>query len=67
MPGVVRITGMVHGILFVAFVVSLLEVMFKYRWTLVRSAYVFASSLVPFGTFVIDYTLLRKNVETRAT
>lgn len=64
MPGAVRITGMIHGVLFILFIVSLVEVMIKYRWSLVRSAYVFVSSLVPFGTFVVEYTTLRRPAET---
>lgn len=63
MPGAVRITGMIHGVLFILFIVSLIEVMVKYRWTLLRSAYVFVSSLIPFGTFVVDYTTLRRLAE----
>ena len=54
MPGAVRVVGMAHGVLFVAFALALLMVFVEKRLTFVRSGLTFASSLVPFGTFVID-------------
>lgn len=59
-PAAVRIVGMAHGVLFILFVISLVDVMIRYRWSLMRSALIFLSSLVPFGTFAADYYWLRK-------
>ncbi len=58
-PAAVRIVGMVHGVLFVAFSLALLVVFVEQRLSLRRSALTFASSLVPMGTFVIDGYLQR--------
>lgn len=52
-PEAVKIVGWLHGILFVAVMVLLAWVMFRYRWPLGRSVLVFISALVPFGPFVI--------------
>lgn len=63
MPAAVRVVGMAHGVLFVAFGLALLMVFVEKRLTLVRSALTFLSSLVPFGTFVIDGHLKRWGAE----
>jgi integral membrane protein len=60
MPAAVRIVGMVHGVLFVLFLICMLEVMFRYKLSILRSALIFVSSFVPFGTFVLDAKLLKK-------
>lgn len=57
MPMAVRVTGTAHGVLFVLFCLALLHVFLVQRWSLLRGALAFASSLVPFGTFVLDRSL----------
>lgn len=52
-PEAVKIVGWIHGILFVAVMVLLAWVMFRYRWPVGRGVLVFISALVPFGPFVI--------------
>jgi integral membrane protein len=59
LPIAVRIVGMTHGLLFVAFVASLFEVALKRSWSPGRWGLAFASSLVPFGTFLFDRSLKR--------
>lgn len=56
-PGMVRVVGMAHGVLFVMFVVWVLLVGRKHRWPFVRYVYAAIASVVPFGTFVFDRTL----------
>ena len=60
MPLGVRVVGMAHGVLFLLYVASLLEVALERRWGLVRVAAAFIASLVPFGTFVLDARLKRE-------
>ena len=60
LPLAVRLVGMAHGVLFVLFIISLLDVMIRYRWSLLRGTMIFLSSLIPFGTFVVDSYWLRK-------
>ncbi len=64
-PGAVRIVGSIHGGSFVLFCAALLQAMVAARWSMLRAAVVFASSLIPFGTFVIDRHLRRED-EARA-
>lgn len=59
-PTAVRVVGMAHGVLFVAFVAALLWVMADRKWSLWKGALAFGSSLVPFGTFVLDRSIARE-------
>ncbi|EMR04694.1 DUF3817 domain-containing protein [Cesiribacter andamanensis] len=60
MPLAVKYTGWLHGLLFVLFIASLLEVSLRLRWSVVKAGLAFLSSLIPFGTFVLDARLLRQ-------
>lgn len=54
MPMAVKITGMAHGVLFVAYCLLLAICMKKFEWTFKFGVYLFIATLVPFGTFVTD-------------
>ena len=54
MPAAVKITGMAHGVLFVAYCLLLAVCMKKFTWTLKFGVYLFIATLIPFGTFVTD-------------
>jgi integral membrane protein len=60
LPMAVRIVGMLHGILFVAFIVLAWETMSalnkKFGW-FVRA---FIASIIPFGTFVLEKELKKE-------
>lgn len=53
-PLAVKITGMIHGILFVVFCVALLRVMLEARWPLGRCAFIFIASFIPLVPFFLD-------------
>ncbi|ASB89025.1 DUF3817 domain-containing protein [Bacillus sonorensis] len=59
-PGLVQIFGMVHGVLFILFVLMLVIVWFRHRWPLFSVLGAFIASLLPFGTFVLDARLRKK-------
>jgi integral membrane protein len=65
-PEAVRVVGGLHGILFVAFVAALLQVMLVRRWSLARAAWAFVASLLPAGTFLLDRSLRREQAEAAA-
>ena len=54
MPAAVKITGMAHGVLFVAYCLLLAVCMNKFTWTLKFGVYLFIATLIPFGTFATD-------------
>lgn len=60
LPIAVRIVGMVHGVLFLAFVGALFQVALERGWSPRRWGLAFLSSLVPFGTFAFDRSLERE-------
>lgn len=53
-PEPVRVVGMAHGVLFLAYVFLLLWTKAEYRWTFTKTFYAFMASLIPFGTFYAD-------------
>jgi integral membrane protein len=53
-PEPVSVVGMVHGILWVLFVASVWDVRTRYEWPLMRAFWALLSSVIPFGTFVLD-------------
>ena len=59
-PTAVKITGMAHGVLFVAYCLLLAVCMKKFAWTLKFGVYLFIATLIPFGTFVTDRKLRDK-------
>jgi integral membrane protein len=61
LPLAVTIVGAIHGGLFLLFCAALLRAMTAARWSLPWAGLVFASSLVPFGTFAVDGHLRRED------
>jgi integral membrane protein len=52
-PEYVRPIGSVHGALFVAFMILLAMLFFKYNMPFKKALYAFLLSLIPFGTFFL--------------
>jgi integral membrane protein len=59
MPQPNYLVGLAHGILFVIYIVLLLQVSFIHRWNLLKIFLAFLASLIPFGTFYADKVLFR--------
>jgi len=51
----VRLVGSIHGGLFILFVIALFRAALHGRWSWGRSAEAFVASLLPFGTFYLEY------------
>ncbi|MEO6307992.1 MAG: DUF3817 domain-containing protein [Nitrospiraceae bacterium] len=62
MPEVVRVVGSIHGGLFVLYVGLLAVIHFRQRWSVIFSLYAFVASIIPFGTFMLDKQLRKKEV-----
>ena len=54
MPMAVKVTGWIHGLLFVVFSWALLQALRRARWPVSRCALVFALSFVPVLPFLFD-------------
>ena len=64
-PSLVKLLGMPHGLLFVAFVIVSLMNSKKYDWSFIKTVFVLISSIIPFGTFYVDYKYFKNNVERK--
>jgi integral membrane protein len=53
-PLAVKITGMVHGILFIVFCLALWRVLREARWPFSRCTLIFVASLIPLVPFFLD-------------
>ncbi|MFB9053692.1 DUF3817 domain-containing protein [Formosa undariae] len=53
-PQYVKLLGMPHGLLFVAYIVLALLVGIELKWSVKTIGLVLIASLVPFGTFIAD-------------
>ena len=64
-PTLVKLLGMPHGLLFIAYVILSLVNSKKHDWNFSKTLVVLISSIIPFGTFYVDYkyfkTDLRRN------
>ena len=58
-PSLVKLLGMPHGLLFVAYVILSLVSGKEYRWNSKKTLIVLISSVIPFGTFYVDYKYLK--------
>lgn len=59
MPMAVRVVGMIHGILFIAYILFAIPLFSKLKWDIERLPVVIGASLIPFGTFWLDRKYLR--------
>jgi integral membrane protein len=56
----VRIIGMIHGALFLIYLIALAHAAIARHWNKARIAAMFIASVLPFGTFVADKSLRRE-------
>jgi len=53
------VVGMVHGILFMAYLYAALRLKISENWDLKLTLKTLAASVIPFGTFYMDYKVFR--------
>lgn len=58
-PLLVEIVGMLHGLLFITYVIFSIVYKFKVNWKISQLAIVIIASVVPFGTFYVDKKYLK--------
>ncbi len=66
MPEMVRVVGMAHGVLFMLFFLAVAQVAVERRWPLTRVVMALAASVLPFGPFIFDARILRRELEAEA-
>lgn len=60
-PQFVKMLGMPHGILFIAYIVLAIIISKKMQWSNSILAKVLLASIIPFGTFYVEYKYLKKS------
>ncbi len=53
-PYPVKLLGMIHGVLFIIFMISLFESKIREKWDIGLMFQLFVLSLLPFGAFIIE-------------
>lgn len=60
-PAGTKILGPIHGALFIIFILNALSVSVEENWKFTNTTWkVLLASILPFGTFYIDHTILKK-------
>lgn len=56
-PQAVAITGAIHGLLFVLYLVGVVVMIFLFKWRIIRILGAVLAAFLPFGPFVFDRRL----------
>lgn len=56
----VQILGPIHGLLFIAYVVIALQLREPEGWTAKQTVWILIGAVLPFGGYVVDWWLLRR-------
>ena len=56
----VQILGMPHGVLFIFYIFFSIAIQRKMKWNIKTMLFVLSASIVPFGTFYIEYKYFKK-------
>jgi integral membrane protein len=59
MPEATEVIGLVHGILFIFYVLFLLEVRSDYNWDNRKTLLSFIAAFLPCGTFIADVKIFK--------
>ena len=59
-PEPTEYVGMAHGVLFIAYTIWVLLAAKKFKWSLGKTFLAFIASMLPFGTFVADAKIFKK-------
>lgn len=60
MPMPNKIVGMAHGFLFIAYCIMVFMVNQEKKWSFLTNFWAYVASLIPFGTFVVDAKIFKK-------
>ena len=66
MPGAVSAVGMVHGLLFLVFVVVLIEAWLEVKWSILPPTLIFVASVIPFAPIFAERWLRKEQLRLGA-
>lgn len=67
MPLLVKYGGWAHGLLFVLYIILLLQVWATYRWSFWKVTLMFIASLIPFASFYVEAKLKKEVADLAKT
>lgn len=53
-PSPVKVLGWIHGILFIVYLVNLAVVVYKLKWSFLKTTCALGASVLPFGPFIFE-------------
>jgi len=62
-PMVVKITGWIHGVLFILYIIAVFMAIKAMEWNWFSVLVALGASLIPVGTFMLDKSLKRRQLE----
>lgn len=65
-PEVVELIGPIHGLLFVLYVLTVIQAKTEYNWPLGKTGLALLASIIPGGTFYADHKIFR-HLQARTT
>ena len=65
-PEAVKFTGWAHGVLFMAYIPAVFSARKIMNWNFIWTGMALAASLIPFGTFILDKYLVKREKELLA-
>ncbi len=60
MPQAVQITGMAHGVLFILYILAVIQAKIELGWNMRKTLLALVASVLPFGTFYAEAKLFRE-------
>ncbi len=66
MPMAVKVVGWLHGVLFIAYIVMVFLSIKAMQWNWFSVGVALAASLIPIGTFVLDRSWKKREIEVAA-
>lgn len=63
LPMAVKVTGWIHGVLFILYIVAVLMAIKAMAWNWFYVLVALGASLIPIGTFVLDKSLRKREQE----
>lgn len=64
MPGPNKIFGMAHGLLFLLYVLAVIQAKIEWNWSAKKTGLALLASIIPFGTFWADARLFRSTTSS---
>jgi integral membrane protein len=62
-PGMVDVFGWIHGLLFISYMITGLQLKIEHEWPAGKTALAVVAALIPFGPFILDKKILQKEMQ----